>query len=101
MAGFQQKEKSRIMDIEKKTKLIYSGEFILIALVFLVLGILEILKVIVIGTNFQLIFKILTLVGATWLVTDFLWTLLSKKRRKKNCLLDKILNLPIPLFLII
>lgn len=99
MASFQQKEKSRVMDIEKKNKLIYSGEFILIALVFLILGILEILKVIIIGNNFQLIFKIVTLVGATWLVTDFFWTLLHKKRRAKECLLDKCIMLPMALYL--
>ncbi len=87
------------MDIEKKNKLIYSGEFILIALVFLILGILEILKVIIIGNNFQLIFKIVTLVGATWLVTDFFWTLLNKKRRAKECLLDKYIMLPMALYL--
>lgn len=87
------------MDIEKRNKLIYSGEFILIALVFLVLGVLEILKVIVIGNNFQLIFKIVTLVGATWLVTDFFWTLLNKKRRAKECLLDKCIMLPMALYL--
>ena len=51
----------------KKIKLIYSGELLAFALVFIVLGILELLKVIKLSERFQLIFKIITLVGATWL----------------------------------
>ena len=87
------------MTIEKKNKLIYSGELILIAVVFIVLGILELLKVITLSDRFQLIFKIITLVGATWLVTDFIWTLLSKKRRANYSLMDKIMLLPLAIYL--
>lgn len=87
------------MTIEKKNKLIYSGELILIAVVFIVLGILELLKVITLSDRFQLIFKIITLVGATWLVTDFVWTLLNKKRRANYSLMDKIMLLPLAIYL--
>ncbi len=87
------------MTIEKKNKLIYSGELVFFAVAFLVIGLLELLKVIVLSDRFQLIFKILTLVGATWLVTDFFWTLLNKKRRANNDLLDKIIMLPLAIYL--
>ena len=88
------------MTIEKKNKLIYSGELILFAIVFLVLGILELVRVINLSDRFQLIFKIITLVGATWIITDFVWTLLSEKRRANYGLLDKIMLLPLACYLI-
>ena len=83
----------------KKIKWIYSGELLLIAVVLLTLGILELLHVITIKDRFQLIFKIITLVGATWLVVDFFWTLLSPKKRAKNSLPDKIMMLPLAAYL--
>ncbi len=87
------------MTIEKKNKLIYSGELILFAVAFLILGVLELLKIINLSDRFQLIFKIVTLVGATWLVVDFLWTLLSPKKRANNDILDKIIMLPLAIYL--
>ena len=83
----------------KKIKMIYSGELLLFAVVFIVLGILELLRVIKLSDRFQLIFKIVTLVGATWLVTDFVWVLLSPKRRAKNALMDKAMMLPLAVYL--
>lgn len=87
------------MTIEKKNKLIYSGELIIIAIVFLVLGLLELIKVINLSERFQLIFKIITLVGATWITFDFFWTLLNQKRRRNNSLLDKTMMLPVAIYL--
>lgn len=89
------------MSIEKKNKLIYSGELIIIAIVFLVIGILELLKIIKLSDNFQLIFKILTLIGASWVFTDFFWTIFSKKRKARNSLLDKIMMLPLAIYLVV
>ena len=83
----------------KKIKLIYSGELLVFAVVFLVLGILELLAVIKLSERFQLIFKIVTLVGATWLITDFTWVMLSPKRKKKNSVLDKSMMLPLAIYL--
>ena len=85
----------------RKIKLIYSGEYLLIAVVFLVIGLLELLKVITIKDWVQLVFKIVTLAGALWLIIDFLWTLLSPKKRAKNCLLDKAMMLPLALYLLV
>ena len=87
------------MTIEKKNKLIYSGELILIAIVFIVIGLLELLRVITISDRHQLVFKILTLIGSTWLVVDFFWTLFSKKRRANYPLMDKIMLLPLAIYL--
>ena len=87
------------MSIEKKNKLIYSGELILFSVVFLVVGILELVKVIPLSEKFQLIYKILTLVGATWMIADFVWSLLSKKHRKSSPLMDKIMMLPLAVYL--
>ena len=84
----------------RKIKLIYSGELIVIAIVFLTLGILEMLHVMTLYDRFQLIFKIITLVGVAWIIFDFFWTLLSEKKRKKNSLLDKILLLPVAIYLL-
>jgi hypothetical protein len=83
----------------RKIKLIYSGELLAFAVVFLVLGILELLRVIKLSDRFQLIFKIVTLVGATWLVTDFVWVMLSPKRKAKNSIMDKAMLLPLALYL--
>lgn len=87
------------MSVEKKNKLIYSGELILFSVVFLVIGILELVKVIPLSERFQLIYKILTLVGATWMVIDFIWSLLSQKHRKSSPLMDKIMMLPLAIYL--
>ena len=83
----------------RKVKLIYSGELLLFGIVFLTLGILELLAVIKLSTRFQLIFKILTLFGATWLVADFIWVLVSPRRKKKNCVMDKAMMLPLAVYL--
>ena len=84
---------------ERKIKLFYSGELLFIALVFLVLGFLELFKVMKLSERAQLIFKIITLVGATWLFIDFFWTFFSPKKRAKNCLMDKIMVLPLAVYL--
>ena len=83
----------------RKIKWFYSGELLLIAVVLLTLGILELLHVITLKDRFQLIFKIVTLIGATWLLVDFFWTYFSPKRRAKNSLMDKIMLLPLAPYL--
>jgi hypothetical protein len=90
-------------DIEKenkKAKLIYSGELILFAIVFLVLGILVSLKIISLSERWRRIFTWVTLLGGAYGLFDFFWAVFSKKHRKKVSLLDKILMLPIPCALI-
>ena len=83
------------MTIEKKNKLIYSGELVLIGVAVLVIGVLQLIKVITFSERFQLIFKIITLVGATWMIVDFVWALKSAKHRKSSPILDKVTLLPL------
>ena len=88
------------MDTLTKMKLIFSGELIIIAIAFLVIGLLEITRVIRINNTVITIFTWVTLFGGFWMIIDFLWVLLSNKRRMNNCLLDKALLLPLGLCLI-
>ena len=88
------------MPIEKKLKLIYSGELAIFAVVFAVLGILFLTEVIKPADWKRYVFTYLTLAGGLWLIADFVWTLASKKRRAKHSLLDKCLVLPVAPILI-
>ena len=88
------------MSTEKKMKLIYSGELILIATVFLVIATLEITRVMHIKDWVAIAFNWVTIFGGLWMIVDFIWVLVSPKRKAKNSLLDKILLLPLSVFLI-
>lgn len=87
------------MSDDKKAKLIYSGELMVFGIVFVVLGILFLVGVIGMSDWKRIVFTYGTLVGGVLLTADFLWGLFSKKRRKRICLLDKILVLPVALAL--
>ena len=87
------------MSLEKKTKLIYSGELMIFAILFLVLATLEILNVIGKKPITLNIFNFVTAAGGAWMIVDFFWVLFSKKRRKKNSLLDKALVVPATIFI--
>lgn len=91
-------EKKR--DTLTKAKMVYSGELLLFTVVFLTLGILILVGVIAIKEWKRIAFSYVTLIGGAWIVADFIWTLCSKKRRAKKCLLDKCLVLPAGLALI-
>lgn len=88
------------MSTEKKTKLIYSGELLIFAILFLVIATLEIIGVIGKREIMHTIFNWVTIFGMTWIIVDFFWVLFSKKRRAKNSLLDKALLLPVAVYLI-
>jgi len=85
--------KKKIDDLTK-AKLIYSGELVIFALLFLVLGLLFILQVIGVASYKKWLFPILTLAGAIWVIIDLVWTLLSPKRKAKSSLIDKWLVVP-------
>ena len=89
------------MPTEKKMKLIYSGELIFFAILFLVIATLEVLGVIGHKTIMMQIFNWVTIFGGTWMLVDFFWVLFSKKRRAKNSLLDKALLIPAGIYLIV
>ena len=89
------------MASDKKIKLIYSGELLLISLVFLVIATLEIVRVMKIRDWVAIAFNWITIFGGAWLIADFIWTLVSKRKRAKNSLLDKCLALPLGIYLIV
>ena len=92
-----QKEK---MSEEKKIKLFYSGELLVIALIFLVFGILKVTGIMPGNEGFHNVFKWIAMFGGSWIVIDFVWAACSPKRAKRVCLLDKLLNLPAGVYLI-
>ena len=73
-----------------KMKLIYSGELFLFAIVGAVLGTLFIVDVIHVKDWKKWVFTILTLIGGIYFVVDLIWSIVSKKKRKKVSLFDKI-----------
>lgn len=88
------------MSDQQKAILIYSGEFILFAIIFLVLGILKITQVMPYKETRRIVFNWITVIAAIWPISDFIWALASKKRRARICLLDKIAILPLTCFIV-
>ena len=88
------------LDAEKKAILFYSGELLLISIVALVIAILEWTQLIKISERHRLIFNWVTIFGGTWLIIDFLWAIFSKKRQKRVALIDKIIHLPLGIYLV-
>ena len=88
------------MSAEKKMKLVYSGEILLFAVIFIVMATLEITGVVGKREIMMIIFNWVTLFGGAWLIADFIWLLFSKKRRERNALIDKILVVPAGIYLI-
>ena len=87
--------KKEPMSIALKGKLIIQGEYLLIGLVFLVIGILKVVGIFQTNSEVRFrIFNFVTILGSTWILIDFLWSSFSKKRREKIDYLDKILVLP-------
>ena len=94
------KQEKKKLDELTKAKLLLQGEYLLISIIFLVLGILKLAGVYNTSTVRGHIFNFVTLVGGIWTVTDFCWSTFSKKRREKVTYLDKVLALPLGLYLI-
>ena len=92
--------KKKKLDDLTKSKLIYSGELLIFGIIFAILGVLILLGTINVRDWKKIAFTWVTLFGGFILYGDFFWALFSKKRRKKNSLLDKILVLPSGTFLI-
>ena len=88
------------LSLETKIKLIYSGELAIFAVVFLVLGILKLLGIMAYDEGRRVLFNYITTAGGLWLVADLIWACASPKRRKRICLLDKFLNVPLGVFLL-
>lgn len=93
------KEKKKLDELTQ-AKLIYTIELGVFATIFLTLGLLFYFGVIPMSERRINVFTWVTLVGGFLTFGDFIWLLSSKKRQKKNSMLDKIMLLPIPLCLI-
>ena len=87
------------MDALTKAKLFYSGELMIFAIAFLVIAILKFTLVIPYNELRHTILNWVSLFGGAWVITDFFWGLLSKKRRPKIALIDKALHLPVGIYL--
>ena len=72
------------MSLEKKVKLIYSGELLFFSLLFFVIATLEILGIIGKREIILIIFNWVTIFGGSWMIADFIWLMCSPKRQKKN-----------------
>ncbi len=84
---------------ETKAKLIYSGELFLFAILFAVFGVLKLTNKMGYNPTRVLIFNWITVFGALWGIADFIWAISSKKRQKRISLIDKILILPLAIFI--
>ena len=88
------------MDFETKAKLIYSGELLIFAIVFFVIGILKITNVFKFNATRSTIFNWITIFGGTWIIIDLIWALVDKKRQKRVAIIDKIIHVPAGVYLI-
>lgn len=91
--------KKQKLDELTQAKLIYTIELGVFVAIFLTLGILFILSIIPMTERRYTIFTYVTLIGGFIGIGDFVWVLASKKRRKKNSILDKALLVPLSLTL--
>ena len=85
----------------RKVKITYSVELGIFGALFAVLGALILSGVISVADWKRIAFSYVTLVGGSWLIIDFIWMMVSKKRRAKNSLFDKIIVLPVAITVII
>ena len=88
------------MDFATKAKLIYSGELILFAIVFITLAILKVTGVIGYHDIRAKIFNWVTIFGGSWIIADLIWAIVDKKRQKRIAIIDKIIHAPIGIYLI-
>ena len=88
------------MDFATKAKLIYSGELLIFAVVFIVIAVLKLTDVIKYNEIRATIFNWITLFGGSWLIADLVWAVLDKKRQQRICLIDKIIHAPAGVYLI-
>ena len=88
------------MDFATKAKLIYSGELLIIAVIFIVIAILKLTNVFKYNEVRSLIFNWITIFGGAWVIADLIWAIVDKKRQKRICLIDKIIHAPAGIYFI-
>lgn len=85
----------------KKTKLIFFLEYIAIAVVLFVIGFLRLFDVIPYSDKRLLAYNIITLIGVAYVLFDTTWYIVSKKKRAKSDLIDKIFPLIAAIYLLV
>ena len=89
------------MDELTKAKLIYTIELGLFAIAFLVVAILQFVRVINFGENHLRIINWVTIFGSSIGIADFIWYILSPIRKKKNSPLDKCALVPLMIYILV
>lgn len=92
--------KSRSKDV-KKAIMIYTIELLVFAVVFLVLGILELLGIIGNNTGWRSVFTYVTMVGVALFIGMTIFSLSSPKRRAKMSLFDRVILMPAPIAILV
>ena len=87
--------------IVKKVKLIFLLEYLAISVVLLLVGFLRMFDVIPYDQNRLLVYNILTIIGVAYVFFDTIWFALSKKKRERSDLIDKIFPIPLAIFLLV
>lgn len=93
------KEKKQMSE-ETKAKLVYSGELIIISIVFLVFGILRLTGLMGYDHNRRLIFNIVTTLGGCYGLYNLISYIVSKKKRAKTSLVDIVTSTPLFFFIL-
>ena len=88
------------MDFATKAKLIYSGELLIFAIVFITLAILKVTNVIKFNETRATIFNWINIFGGAWLIADLIWAIVDKKRQQRIAIIDKFIHAPIGIYLI-
>lgn len=89
------------MNEETKAKLIYCIELAFFATVFALIAVLEFVNVIKISQTHMRIINWVTIFGGPIIIVDFIWFLISPYRRKRNSFLDKVLMIPIAIYMVV
>lgn len=89
------------LDDLTKMKLFYSGELIIIAIALIVIGSLQLARVMMINDIFRQIFNWVTIFGAIFIIGSFFFSYFNEKRRKKMSLFDKFSLFPLAVYLIV
>ena len=85
----------------KKTKMIFLLEYIAIAVILILVGFLRLFEVIKFSEQRLLVYNILTLIGFAYITFDLIWYIASKKKRERSDLIDKLLPIPLAIFLLV
>ena len=89
------------MDELTKAKLIYTIELVIFAIAFLVVAILQFVRVINFKETHLRIINWVTIFGSSIGLADFVWYLCSPVRKKKNSPLDKCALVPLMIYIIV